>query len=401
MAPRIRQVQIQNYKSIERAVVDLEPFTAFVGPNGAGKSNFVDALAFVQECVSASLDRAMDARGSTSVFSRTRGNGQDQKRLGFRLLVELAEDHVADYSFEIGWQEDHPQIARERCLIRAGDQKEWMFEIADGAFIQPIPGIRSQVAPGRFALYAASATDEFRPLYDFLTSLRVYNVEPRRLRMGDEVHLGEYLDRDGSNAAAVLKRLQEGDPQRQQRVRELLAVALPGLQNVSYSQVPGSGGGLMFQLSVGQKESVTFFERDVSDGTLRILGLLLAVYQPQKPSVLIVEEPEVTVHPAISELVIQILFDAAHDRQVLITTHSPDLLDAKELSDEQIRVVTMEQGRTIIAPLSGASRNAIRERLYTPGELLRIDELTQDIETAREASQRLDLFGATPAPVSL
>jgi predicted ATP-binding protein involved in virulence len=92
-----------------------------------------------------------------------------------------------------------------------------------------------------------------------------------------------------------------------------------------------------------------------------------------------------------------VLLDAAQERQVLITTHSPDVLDAKEISDEQIRVVTMAQGRTAIAPLAQASRQAIREHLYTPGELLRSNELNQDVQAAAEAAEQLDLFGEIPA----
>ena len=395
MIPRIRQIQIQNYKSIERAVVDLEPFTVFVGPNGAGKSNFGDALMFVQECLSQSLERATAERGGVSVVSRTHTNGQDQPRLGFRLLVDLAEDRLADYSFEISW-ENQPQVARERCLIRTRDGEGWTFEVVDGSFTHPIPGIRAQVSPGRFALYAASAAEEFRPLYDFLTSLRLYNIEPRRLRINQGPYPADYLQKDGGNAAEVLKRLEKACPRNHEQVRELLAVALPGLESVEYyNPFPGSDGGIKFELNVGGEKPVTFFEREVSDGTLRILGLLLAIYQPKRSSVLIVEEPEVTVHPAIEELIVQVLFAAAYDRQVLITTHSPDVLDAKEFDDNQIRVVTMEQGKTTIAPLSKSSREAIRERLYTPGELLRIDELNQDLNAAHEAAQHLDLFPAT------
>ena len=135
----------------------------------------------------------------------------------------------------------------------------------------------------------------------------------------------------------------------------------------------------------------------MSEGTLRILGLLLAVYQPYRSSVVAIEEPESSVHPAAAELVLQVLLDAAQERQVLITTHSPDILDAKELSDEQIRVVTSAHGRTAIAPMAQASRQAIREHLYTPGELLRSNELSQDVQAATEAAGHLDLFGDVPA----
>jgi hypothetical protein len=328
------------------------------------------------------------------VLPRFHENGQSRS-LGVRLLIELSEDRHAEYSFEIS-AEGQAHIARERCVIRSGDRKEWTFDVVDGQFVKPIPGIRAQIGQGRFALYAASATDEYRPLYDFLTSLRIYNIEPKKLRAIHDLHLGDYLLRDGSNAAAVLKSLKEAHPLRHQRVRELLAVALPDLQDVDTYTLPGSGGGLQFRLNAGLTEPVPFFEGEVSDGTLRILGLLLAVYQPQRPSVLGIEEPELTVHPALAELISQVLLDSAHDGQVLVTTHSPDVLDAKEISDDQIRVVTMEHGRTTIAPLATGSRKAIRERLYTPGELLRINELDQDLDTARETAQHLNLFGGDP-----
>ena len=71
----------------------------------------------------------------------------------------------------------------------------------------------------------------------------------------------------------------------------------------------------------------------MSDGTLRVLGLFLAAYQAGHPSVLGIEEPEATVHPAMAEVVTEVLLDAAHDQQVLVTTHSPDILDYKELKD--------------------------------------------------------------------
>ncbi len=100
MVPRIRQIQIQNYRSLEKAVVDLEPFTAFVGPNGAGKSNFVNALVFVQESLSHGIESASKARGS-SLFQPRWSITQDDVRVGFRFLLDLAEGTRADYAFEL------------------------------------------------------------------------------------------------------------------------------------------------------------------------------------------------------------------------------------------------------------------------------------------------------------
>lgn len=398
MPPRIRQIQIQNYKSIERAVVDLAPFTAFVGPNGAGKSNFVDALVLVRDCLSESVEQAFQKRATTNALPRW--GERSASKTAVRLLVDLADGQEAEYAFQVGWvYREGFRVLHERCTIKDKGGEEISFEVTEGQFIRPIPGIRPQLLPDRLALAAASATEEFRPIYDFLAGIRIYSINPSNpfLFFGaQESDPGEDLQPDGTNSAAVLRSLEEHDPEVSARVSRVLSRIVEGLQGVGTYTTSGRVS-LKFDQDVGESRPAVFFASEMSEGTIRTLCLLLAIYQPSRPSVLIIEEPEATVHPAAAELVVQVLLDAAQDRQVLITTHSPDILDAKELSDAQIRVVTMEKGRTIIAPLSSASRQAIRERLYTPGELLRIDELSQDVEAARKAAQALDLFTETPS----
>lgn len=400
MIPRIRQVQIQHYKSIDRAVVNLEPFTVLVGPNGAGKSNFIDALVFVQECLARSIETAWERRGGPSI--PTRQYSGKPVTFGFRFLLDLAEDITADYSFEILFENFELKVVRERCSVGSEASRSASFEVTEGKFVQEIPGIRPKLSADRLALFAASALDEFRPVYDFLTSMRYYSIEPTQLRKWQPMDSGESLKADGSNASSVLIHLeqlgQHSHDERYNRLSLLLAKAVPGIQRVTTA-----GGGpnreaiLDFIQDIGSDEPSVFLSSEMSDGTLRILGLLLAVLQPQSSSVLLIEEPEATIHPAAVELVTQILLDAAQERQVLITTHSPDILDFKELSDQQIRAVSLEHGHTVIAPLSQASRQAIRERLYTPGELLRMNELDRDLEAAHRSSQQIDLFGEVPA----
>jgi len=89
----------------------------------------------------------------------------------------------------------------------------------------------------------------------------------------------------------------------------------------------------------------------------------------------------------------QVLLDASKETQVLATTHSPDILDSKEITDAEIRVVTMKNGSTVIAPVAEWGRAAMRERLYTPGELLRTGELTPDRQTAEKEADEASLFG--------
>jgi len=393
MIPRIRQVRIRNYKSIEHAVVDLEAFTALVGPNGAGKSNFIDALAFVQESLSLSLELAFKNRGGIGAVRRR--SGGHPTHIGIHLTLDLGNDLSAEYEFEIAAKSQvRFRVASERCVVGRFPEMEHVFEVRNGEFQAKIPGIRPKVSGDRLALTAASATDEFGPVYDFLTSMRFYSIVPERLRELQEPDPGDFLKPDGSNAAAVLKRLREENrrTERYEHLCRLLAQVVKGVEKVEYHSV-GQKETLQFRQDIGLKHTWKFDALDMSDGTLRIVGLLLALYQPNSPSVIAIEEPEATVYPTASEIVMGALLDAATREQVLVTTYSPDMLDHKEMTDSQVRVAVMERGSTKIVPVSQSTREAIRKHINTTGELLRSNRLNPDVAAAEESVEQLNLFG--------
>lgn len=418
MIPRIRLVQIKNYKSLASVAVELEPFTVLVGPNGSGKSNFIDSLAFVQECMVEPLEVALNRRGGVAeIISRLdkrrpiqfprevppdRMNeyldrsAKDARSMGFRVLLDLGQTRVADYAFEItpfdmGWF----VITRERCIVQEGAGDRYDFEVRNGRFVRPIEGIMPTVRFDRLALVAASATEKFRPVYDFLSSMRVYSISPGTLRIPQEPDPGYSLKRDGSNAAAVLRNLSLYGPQAsdmRDRLVRLLSRAVKGITWVRDGSV-GTKETLWFDQDLDLGNSTSFNAISMSDGTLRVLGLLLAVYQPMGPSVVGIEEPELTVHPALAEMIFEVLKEASQQRQVLITTHSPDILDQKELGTTELRIVNWVEGGTVIARVPDTARQTIKENLYTAGELMRIGELDADGDSRTAAAQSVDLFG--------
>ncbi len=417
MIPRIRTVQIKNYKSLASVSVDLEPFTVLVGPNGSGKSNFIDALAFVQEALSGTLEVALSKRGGIeSVCNRFQVPGgfelaeeaseeeidealkQAGIKIGFRFSLSLGRDFEADYGFEISALcADRMlgtfHISRERCTVRR-KESIYRFEVEEGHFTEKIPGIDPILEPHRLALYAASNRPEFRQVYALLSSVRSYSIDPRMIRELQEPALMDFLRRDGSNAATILHRLERpgGDRERYNTVCSLVSALVPGIQRVTHKALETKETVAFVQES-GAERAVYFYPTSISDGTLRILGILLAAYQEGYHPVVAIEEPEATVHPAAADTLMEILTDAANERQILITTHSPDLLDYKDLKDTEIRVVNWQNGQTYIAPLSNATRQTIRERLYTPGELLSVDELNLNVGEATQSSELVDLFG--------
>jgi energy-coupling factor transporter ATP-binding protein EcfA2 len=213
MPPLIRRVSIKDYKSISRASVELGSFAALVGPNGSGKSNFVDALAFVSDSLSNGIELAFRNRGGITVVRRL--STGHPTHIGIRLVIELSETTSADYAFEIAAERGEPfSVSRERCVVREVLGAEHRFEVERGVFTIPIAGLRPRIAPDRLALFAASGIEEFRPLYDSLVSVETYSIVPDRLREYQEPDPGDKLNRDGSNAAAVLRRLQMDPSQR-------------------------------------------------------------------------------------------------------------------------------------------------------------------------------------------
>lgn len=394
---RIRQVQIRNYKSIGKAVVDLQGLTMFVGANGAGKSNFLDALAFVSDCLTGSVELAFKNRGGLSAVRRR--SGGHPTHIGLRLIIDLGRHRVADYSFEIAAAKgERFSVAHERCNVSSVMGAFHAFEVEHGDFTTEIEGIRPNVAPDRLALFAASATPEFRPVYDFLAGMRFYSIVPSELRKLQPSDAGHTLRPDGGNAAAVLKRIKDEMPDRYNRICSLLSAAVDGIQSAEHKAV-GQFETIEFRQDVGQKHPWTFDALNVSDGTLRMLGLLVAVYQPGQATVLGIEEPEATVHPAVSEQILEILIDAARFRQVLVTTHSPDLLDSRDLADDHLRIVTNPQNTTVVSTLADTSRQAVRENLFTTGELMRAGELDGDAQAAVALADQLKLFGPVASAI--
>jgi len=395
-ASQITSVFVRNYKSLAEAAVELPRFCVLVGANGVGKSNFIDALAFVKDSLSESMDLAFKRRGGQAAVRRR--SGGHPTHLGIRLLVNLPEHGQADYAFEVAAKaRGQFEISRERCVVRPFFDHPAEFEVQSGRFTKEIPGISPRITSDRLALFAASSVEPYRHLFDFLTSIETYSIVPDLMREPQPADAGDRLRRDGSNAAAVLKRIKDEDHESYGRLCELLEKTVDGLVGVDYRAIAGQDT-LEFRQDVGQKHPWRFPASNVSDGTLRMLGLLLAVYQTGRPSVIAIEEPEATVHPGAAEVITQVLVDAASDRQVILTTHSPDLLDFKYIPDSSLRVVSKVHNSTLIGPMDAAGRTAIKDDLYTPGELLRAREIDVDREAAGELNEQASLFAdLTPA----
>jgi predicted ATP-binding protein involved in virulence len=117
------------------------------------------------------------------------------------------------------------------------------------------------------------------------------------------------------------------------------------------------------------------------------------VFQKPSPSILVIEEPEATIHPGALGAVLDLIRRAAKTMQVVVTTHSPELLDADWIKDHNLRIVSWQEGASHLLPPSEATRKAMQQHLMGAGELLRSNALhPEELFTSAEDLTNGNLF---------
>jgi predicted ATPase len=390
----LRRVRLQNYRSIEACDLGLGPMTFLVGPNGSGKSNFLDALRLVADALNSSLDHALRERGGIKEVRR-RSSGHPT-HFGIRLDLEMPDGRSARYAFKIAAR---PQgefvVSKEECEIggHAFAVKEGVVEHHAGLVLPP-------AVSDRLYLVNAAGLPQFRPLFDALSHMGFYNVSPEQIRALQPPDKGDLLRRDGGNLASVIARLDRPENVgTKERVTEYLKRVVPGIVGVDPKRIGHMETIELRQIVEGTTDAWRFPAINMSDGTLRALAILVALFQSggdQRVPFVGLEEPETALHPAAAGALRDGIREAARTVQVLVTSHSADFLDDPDFPDDAIRAVEATGGRTVIAPIDEASRSALRDRLYTAGELLRAGQLAPD-RAAVPAATQLRLFGQEDA----
>jgi type I restriction enzyme M protein len=369
-----RRVELRNYRSIEAVNIDLAPLTLVVGPNGSGKSNFADALVFARDvAVDASL--AMETRGGLLGVRRWRPSKPTDVTVDIRAARSkraLDTDFVGhaftihsgkkgDWSFSRETLQNVIQGNQSFIVERTGSNLSGTV-IHDKRPTTLTPTASAMVIARQYRGFIRSAA---------LRNVRRYRVSPDEMRKPQLSSEKVRLEENGANIAVAIRSLKASDDD----FRELLATMgriVPGLLDLYPEQV-GRYIALKFKQKQAEGEVAEFNATEMSEGALRALGIVVASLQMTPEELLIIEEPEVSLHVGAATLLFDVLKQASTRGAILVTTHSADLLDAAH--GEQILVCDYRDGITNVGPMSNAQRTVVREGLFSLAELMRVEPL--------------------------
>ncbi len=426
----IHRIRVTNYKSLRSVDVSLRPLSLLFGPNAAGKSNFIDALQLLSRIASSrSLKEAFeppyrgkplesfsfDQNGMEGLMRKesvsfvfeadielspavivavdkeiletkrgpTAGNGKEAKKppsfihhtqLRYRIEVGISPQsgvlHVSDeYVVALG-RDGEPKSRPQAFLERVGNRIHLRME-----------GQSHPTYFDRYLDHAIVSRPHYAPHYPHLTALKTelqswffYYFEPReRMRAPTGVKEVRHIGLMGEELAAFLNTLRNLDSRQFQAVEKAVHSLIPSVTGIR-TEVNKVGE---VELSLMEGD-VAMPARLVSEGTLRLLGLLALNGVKAPPAVVGFEEPENGVHPRRIRDIAKILTNRAEsgDTQLIVTTHSPILPD--HIPDKDLFVCRREKGATVIEPFKTwgplGRRPDIDKALEEPAEQLPVSQ---------------------------
>ncbi len=371
----ITELRASNFRSLGRDVrLKLDNLTALVGPNGSGKSNAVDLLRFVSECVQIGLEGAISRRGGIGRVRRFSSGAP------FDLNVQLTIKNTSFsgiYQFTLGGDRTEDYRVKSEVASVTGESGSHRIHRVEQEWRDMPSDLRPEVDPMSLVLPLVAGDTRFAPLARVLRSIAVYSIFPDTLRTPHVYDATRPMDQHGSNWVSILKDMKQGDwkPDLVEALNKLAG-------DVEDIKVQQAGGYLTVTFKhhhrAGLKKKLKWLDAaQESDGTLRVAGIITALKQEPRPALIGIEEPELTVHPGALPLIYDYIAEASNYSQIVVTTHSPDLLD--RFDADHVRVVARRGSETTIAPMQESQRQAVTAGLMTLGEVLRVEGFQQEL----------------------
>lgn len=361
---RVSHIELANWKNFKTVNVDLPERVFLVGPNASGKSNFLDAFRFLRDIASlgGGLQKACADRGGVSKIRCLAA----RKNPEVAINVVLAEGDKTLWQYHISFTQDNnrnPRLTRE--VVCQGYEVILMRPDADD--------MQDPLRLSQTALEQINANLKFRDIARFFESISYLHLVPQIIRNpGSLSENGSMLDAYGRHfLERVAKTPEKTRTARLRKIRDALMIAVPQLKDLKLEKdvrgVPHLVGVYEHWRPNAGKQN----EEQFSDGTLRLLGLLWALQEGEGP--LLLEEPELSLHTSVVRRLAGLIYrlQKARKRQVLISTHSADLLSDQGIGGDEVLMLKPDvEGTQVIQATRVAEIRALLEAGMTVADVV-------------------------------
>ncbi len=356
----LTRVVVRNFASLRNIDVRLGMLNVLIGANASGKSNFIRALHFMQELVvNASLDQAARSIGYGKpievVFN------QDPE-LNVMIRVEAVIDNKP-YNYEIEVVFKRNRVSNEKLTTEDTVLLQSVDE-AGGVFLSSTKAEKRVQIPPPILGWVAEKTEchpLIRRFYEYISRWSFYSFNPEAIRSYASVESSTKLDREGRNLPQVLHTLLTTNRRVFESIESKIRSCVPEIEEIVLPVISGP----RVYIAVREKGfDKPFSFQQISDGTLRLLAFITAL--SLEPTLAAFEEPENCVHPYLLETLVDLVRKSG--KQVIISTHSPYLLD--HVKPEEVLLVLKEHGETRIKRLTSTREvSVVKEFLENGGTL--------------------------------
>jgi len=412
----ITNIKVSNFKSFKDLDLNLGPFNVVIGANAAGKSNFTQIFKFLRDVESNKLDDAVFMYGGSGSLLNRRIGVKDDLRIGVKSDKEMAwglrggrfirvRETTYEFTLRFGSKGNGTMIVADRLHQKfesgtLSEKEGTLFEddVTDkGEFSVGMVNGEPQVALEPPELAERFEEDKILPPFFFFPEYRshppdkkrltvqsrylmlapwalfadigVYNIDPHVAKKPFQIGGKAELEENGGNLALILRHMLE-DSDKNRRFHNVLQDLLPFVVEVGTQKYPEKS--VLINLRENYYDG-SFPAHLLSDGTISLAALIMALYFEDK-EVIIIEEPERNIHPRLISGVMELMKDASRNKQIIVTTHSPEIVKHAGLENLLLVSRDKEGFSTISRP---AEKEAVK--VFLENELGLDDLFIQDL----------------------
>jgi predicted ATPase len=364
---RISHLRLKNWKNFTEVDVKLRDRVFIVGPNASGKSNLLDVFRFLKKIATTGFKEAVEERGGVSKIRCLSARRSSDIEIEVALISDETRSKIPDWRYYIAFSQDNN---RNPILV---DEKVWKKKTT----ILERPDGKDKKDSARLfetALEKNSTNKDFRDISDFFQSIRYMHLVPQIIRnpglytplqpiLGDPFG-SDFLGR----IAETSKKIQES---RLKKIQKVLEVAVQQLENLSLIKDKRGIPHLVGKYQHWRGTPAGQNEIQFSDGTLRLIGLLWALFEGEGP--LLLEEPELSLHAGFVKKLAPLMHRLQRlrgvRRQILVSTHSADLLSDDGIDGSEVLVLyPSSEGTKVQSAIANREIKALLESGMTVAE---------------------------------